>query len=242
MSNRFDPSAAMLGGYQPLDGTIEFYGRISAILRPTDTVLDLGAGRGAWYFEDRSAYRRAVRELKSKVNRVIGVDVDDAVLSNPTTTENILAKDGRIPLPDASVDVVVADYVLEHVRDPTGFCAEIARVLVDGGHFCARTPHKYCYVAIAARCVRNSRHRAFLSIAQPGRKAEDVFPTSYRLNTLRNVRRHFVAFENFSYLYASEPQYYFGSRVAYWLLRCAHKLLPSVLVSNIFIFARRRSR
>jgi hypothetical protein len=46
MNSFFDPAARMLGGYLPYDGGVEFFGRVSAILRPSHIVVDLGAGRG----------------------------------------------------------------------------------------------------------------------------------------------------------------------------------------------------
>jgi hypothetical protein len=76
MLQSFDPAASMLNGYLPLDGTIEFYGRINSILKSTDTVLDWGAGRGGWYFEDKCETRRLLRDIKPKVQRFIGADVD----------------------------------------------------------------------------------------------------------------------------------------------------------------------
>src|SRR5215831_18958801 len=109
----FDPNARYLGGYHPLDGTLEFFGRLHSVLRPTDTVIDVGAGRGAWYFEDRCSARRAVRDIKPHVKAYIGVDIDPVVMTNPTTTENIVM-DATMPLPALSADVVLADYVLEH--------------------------------------------------------------------------------------------------------------------------------
>lgn len=35
------------GGFTRMDGTVEFYTRVNALLRPDMTVLDFGAGRGA---------------------------------------------------------------------------------------------------------------------------------------------------------------------------------------------------
>src|SRR6476646_3406805 len=84
MSAYFNPEFRMAGEYLPLDGTIEFYGRVNAIVKPTDVVVDLGAGRGAWYFEDTCETRRRVRDVRARVGKVIGVDVDPVVLSNPT--------------------------------------------------------------------------------------------------------------------------------------------------------------
>lgn len=232
----------MLGGYHEFDGTIEFYGRISSILRPSDTVLDLGAGRGAWYFEERCETRRRLRDLKPQVARLIGCDVDPVVLGNPTTSENLLISDGNLPVADASIDVIVADFVLEHIPDPVRFAREIDRVLKPGGYLCARTPHKYHYIAFAARLVSNRKHAGVLGHAQPERKAEDVFPTAYRLNTLGDIGTTFEGYRSYSYLYAGEPTYFFGSKLGYRLFSGLHKLLPRVLISNIFIFLQKPAR
>jgi len=55
-----------------------------------------------------------------------------------------------------------------------------------------------------------SSSRATLAIRATSRKAEDVFPTAYRLNTRRATRevlsRHTVS-DN-SYTYSCEPQYF----------------------------------
>jgi SAM-dependent methyltransferase len=237
---RFNPAARMAGGYLPLDGTVEFYGRVCALLKPTDVVLNLGAGRGAWYFEDESEYRRSLQDLKPRVKYLYGADIDPVVLTNPTSHENLLIRDGRIPLVEHSVDLVVADYVFEHVESPGAICAEISRVLRPGGYLCARTPHKYQLISVAARLIRNRSHAHVLSVAQPHRVAADVFPTVYRLNTIRDIHRHFGEFEDHSYLYSAEPQYYFGHRYVHYTLTCLRRVLPDVLVSNIFVFLQKR--
>jgi SAM-dependent methyltransferase len=229
----------MAAGFLAFDGTVEFYGRVCALLKPTDTVLNLGAGRGAWYFEDTCEYRRSLRDLKQKVRHVYGADVDPIVFTNPATSENLLIQNDRIPLSDQSVDLVIADYVFEHIQNPTAFCLEIIRVLRPNGYLCARTPHKYCYISLGARLIRNTQHADVLSVAQPRRKVSDIFPTVYRLNTIRDIRRHFNAFEDYSYSYVSEPQYYCESKYMYFALKAAQRLMPTVLSSNIFVFMRK---
>ncbi len=55
------------------------------------------------------------------------------VRENPYLDEaHVLGADGKIPLPDASVDVIVAYAVLEHVADPHSATREIRRVLEAG--------------------------------------------------------------------------------------------------------------
>jgi len=88
----------------------------------------------------------------------------------------------KIPPPNKSVDLVIADLVLEHVNEPEAFSAEIDRVQKVGGWFCARTPHKLNYVFLVAWFVSNSSHVEVLRKAQTERKAADVYPTAYKLN------------------------------------------------------------
>lgn len=239
MSTIFDPSNELLGGYLPLDGTIEFYGRIRSILKSTDTVLDLGAGRGSWFYEDSCETRRQTRDLRSLALQVVGADVQSVVLANPTTSRNLLIEEGRIPLSSESVDVIVADFVLEHVQDVERFAGEVARILKPGGYFCARTPHKWQYTSVGARLLHNKYHYGVLRWIQPSRKEEDTFPTYYRLNSLTAIERSFSSFENFSYLYCCEPHYFLGNRAVYKLLDWFHRLLPRVCVSSLFVFMRK---
>lgn len=230
----------MLGAYLPYDGGIEFFGRIATVLKASDVVVDLGAGRGAWFYEDKSEARRRLRDFRSVVARVIGLDVDPIVLTNPTTTENDLILDGKFPLADASVDVIVAEYVLEHIEDVSNFVDEIKRVLKPGGYFFARTPHKYHYVCILARLVKNAHHVALVARAQAHRKAQDVFPTAYRLNTVADIKLHFGDYDDFSYLYASEPAYFFGRKWVYWLFLRLHAWAPELFISNIYVVLRKQ--
>ncbi|MGH6957599.1 MAG: hypothetical protein ACREEW_13120, partial [Caulobacteraceae bacterium] len=84
MKARYDPSDSMLGGYSSSDGTVEFYGRIDALLNPEFRVLDLGAGVGRWFVDEPNPVRRRLRDIRAKVAEYIGADVDEAVLRNKT--------------------------------------------------------------------------------------------------------------------------------------------------------------
>ncbi len=235
----YDPADEMLGGFTSRDGTIEFYNRINALLRPGFTVLDLGAGRGAWYYAKIPEYKRILRNLKGKVAEYIGADVDTAVLGNPTTDRNVLVKDGVLPLGDGEVDIVVCDWVLEHVVDVASFKREVDRVLKPGGFFCARTPHSFSYVSLAARVIKNSSHVKFLRWVQPNRGAQDAFPTAYRCNTLSAVSRRFGGWKSYTYLYTAEPSYYFGSKPVFHFMNLMHRLLPRAMTGSLYIFLRK---
>jgi SAM-dependent methyltransferase len=204
-------------------------------------ILDLGAGRGAWT-EDKAAARRETRMLKGKVAEVVGCDIDPAVLDNPSVDRAVVSKpEEPLPFPDEHFDLIVADYVLEHVDDPASFVAEVKRVLKPGGWFCARTPNRWGYISILTRLIRNASHKRILRWAQPDRQEVDVFPTRFRMNSLGAVERHFASpeFTHCSYHYQAEPAYHFNSRVVFALMRVIDGLLPPVLHANLFVFVRR---
>lgn len=236
---RYDPADEMLDGYTSQDGTVEFYCRVNAIIQPEFKVLDLGVGRGSWYYAEKSSYKRGLREFRGKVREYIGADVDAAALSNPTTHRNVLIKDGVLPFDDGEVDLIICDYVLEHIVNVEPFKTEVQRVLKRGGFFCARTPHALNYVALFARVVKNSSHMKWLRWVQPERKTEDAFPTAYRCNSVRAITRCFSGWDNFSYIYVAEPAYYFGRKSIYLLMNLIHRLAPSAVTGCLFIFLRK---
>jgi SAM-dependent methyltransferase len=230
------------GGYTRFDGNIEFYGRINALLRDDMHVLDLGAGRGR-QLQTASPMARSLLRLQGKVARLSGIDVDAAVLANPGLDDAQVYDGKRIPFGDATIDLVFSDWVLEHVENAALFAGEIDRVLKPGGWFCARTPNSLSFVAIASRLVPNRLHASVLQRVQKGRRrSEDVFPTYYRLNTPRKVRRHFPPdrWLDCSYGYSSEPAYHFNKSAIVRLMASAQYLKKPLAAENLFVFVQKR--
>jgi SAM-dependent methyltransferase len=230
------------GGFTRYDGSIQFYGRVNALLSPDMNVLDLGAGRGA-QFEGQSPFRKNLVVLRGKVAKVTGVDVDDAVLNNPELDEALVYDGARLPFADGSFDLVLSDWVLEHVEDPAIFSSEIDRVLKPGGWFCARTPSILSYTAFVSRLVPNRLHATVLGVVQKGnRKPEDVFPAAYKLNSLRSVRRYFPAdrWNNHSYTYSPEPAYHFNSPLMVRVMAIAQYLKKPIADENLLVFVQKK--
>ena len=73
-------------------------------------------------------------------------------------------------------------------------------------------------------------------------KEVDVIPTAYKLNTRRAIANllNDSVWEDFTYVYSAEPQYYFGSAAVFQVMQFMHKVLPNVLTGNLFIFLRKR--
>jgi SAM-dependent methyltransferase len=106
----------------------------AAVIREGDTVLDIGSGSGT----DTLIASRMV----GRRGRVIGLDMTPAmhdklrVNAAQAGIENVdvlLGSAEDIPLPDASVDVVTTNGVLNLVPDKARTAREIGRVLRPGG-------------------------------------------------------------------------------------------------------------
>lgn len=226
------------GGYSRHDGTVEFHQRVNALLDNDAVVVDFGAGRGR-FLEDDVDFRRALQERQGHVRRLVGLDVDHAVRDHPALDEaHVIRVDRPLPLEDASVDLVVADFVFEHIEDPAWAGAELDRILRPGGWICARTPNRRGLIALPARLVPNGLHDAVLAVVQPGKRTRDTFPTRYRLNTPAALRRYFPPgrFEHHGYTHESEPAYVGGSALAWSAFRLLSLLTPPSLRSMHLVF------
>jgi SAM-dependent methyltransferase len=150
---------------------------VTRYIRTSDVLLDYGAGRG----------KETLHGFKSEVARSVGVDVDAAVLENEAIDQgHVIEPYGRVPYPDATFDVVVSAYVLEHLGEPDRVFAEIRRVLKPGGHFVFLTPNKRHYVPMAASLTPHAFHLWVNS--RRGLADRDTFPTVYRANTPDAIR------------------------------------------------------
>ncbi|CAN5138624.1 hypothetical protein BH20ACT5_BH20ACT5_07830 [soil metagenome] len=223
------------GGFTRDDGTVAFYTRVRALLEPSMTVVNLGAGRGR-HAEDPVRFRRELVVLRGAVAEVVGVDPDPVVLENPTVDRAVVMPDPRtIPLPDDSADLVLADWVLEHVTEPHAVATEVDRVLRPGGWICARTPNKRGYWALGARLVPVRAQGRLLRYLQPDRPSRDVFPTTYGMNTPAELRELFPGYR--LVIYGHHPPPVLGE--ALWLNRAARAALrwiPPSLAATFFVF------
>jgi len=234
----FNPNANKLGGFSENDGTIDFYSRINCLINNDSEVLDFGAGRGAWS-EDEILFRKKTRNLKGKVKKVYACDVDKAVYLNKNVDEILTMEDGKVQAHGESMDIIIADYVLEHIENPKKFFNEIDRLLKPGGWFCARTPHKYNLISLFAMLIKNNSHSFFLKYVQPDRKEIDIFPTYYRLNTLNKIKEIFKEYNDKSFIYRTDPSYYFGKKSIFYLQKILGTFLVDPLIGNLYIFKQK---
>lgn len=163
--------------YGPAWDHLLFRAEILKVLTPDAVVLDLGAGAGIVKEMDFRGHCAAIH----------GVDPDERVAENPYLDEGRVGFGEQIPYPDQTFDVAFSSSVWEHLDQPEAVFKEVARVLKPGGVFLAKTPNKNHYMPLIARLTPHSFHE-FIN-KKRGREAEDTFPTVYRVNSRRDVKR-----------------------------------------------------
>ncbi|MDQ3222049.1 MAG: class I SAM-dependent methyltransferase [Gemmatimonadota bacterium] len=192
LRRRVHPEVAA-GGFTRVDGTVEFYTRVNALLRPDMVVVDYGAGRGRFMEDESAPLRRDLCRLQGKVTRVVGLDLDDAVLSNPVLDEaHVIDLAAPLPLASNSVDLVLSDYTFEHVDDPATVSRELTRILKSGGWICARTPNRFGYIGVGTNIVPNDLpHQGTAASAagpQGRRRISHSLPAQHEAGTAAALR------------------------------------------------------
>ncbi|HXB37524.1 MAG TPA: class I SAM-dependent methyltransferase [Acidimicrobiales bacterium] len=222
------------------DSAHVFFVSAQALAAHAMLVVEVGCGRGAAVELDQPG--GPWQDLRGEGRTVIGIDIEDAGTANPVIDEfRLIDADGHWPLDDASVDLAVSDYVLEHVTDPEAFVKELARVLRPGGTFIGRTVSRRSLLSIVARVVPNERHAGAVAHLQPGREAQDVFHTAYKMNTRADLARVFDADFDWALAHRTGLEQYFKP----WprlrkVVGATERYLPTSTWMGLVVFARRR--
>jgi SAM-dependent methyltransferase len=194
-----------------------FEDEVSRALHPESVLLDAGCGRTV----------PVLRKFVGRASRLIGVELVDFT-DVPEGIETYSADLSGIPIPDASIDVIMSRSVFEHLDDPAAVYAEFARILKPGGRLIFLTANMWDYATLIARLVPNRLHPVIVAKVE-GREEHDVFPVRYRTNTRRAVTRLAAGaglkIESFRYL--GQYPNYFMFNAALFLLGTGYDKLVS---------------
>jgi arsenite methyltransferase len=172
----------------------------TAHLRPGEVVVDLGSGGGLDVF--------LAAKMVGPEGRAIGVDMTPAMIGRAranaasggyTNVEFHQSTIDNIPLPDASVDCVISNCVLNLAPDKPAVFREIARVLKPGGRLAvsdialkgdlpkAIARSMAAYVGCIAGAIRMDDYRAGLLAA--GFEHVEIVDSGVDLNAYTKVEK-----------------------------------------------------
>jgi SAM-dependent methyltransferase len=163
-----------------------YYEALRAVLSPEARWLDMGCGHQV--FADWMV--REQQQVIAACRMVVGIDLDwDGLRRHAGITRRVFGDLGRLPLADASCDVVSANMVVEHLAAPADVLTEVHRVLSTGGSFVFHTPSYYHWGTLVAAALPDSVKKPLIRLFE-GRAEADVFPTHYRMNTAAAIRHY----------------------------------------------------
>ncbi|MEW6200801.1 MAG: class I SAM-dependent methyltransferase [bacterium] len=147
------------------------------VFSPGAVVLDAGCGRES-----------AVPVVEGAETRA-GVDISRSFLeSNKDVHFKIVADLEKLPFKDSVFDIVISQYVVEHLKDPEKVMVEFGRVTKDRSHILILTTNALNYIALAARLIpyplQRFIKRRFLKIPD-----DEIYPVYYRCNTIFRLNR-----------------------------------------------------
>lgn len=167
-----------------------YFDRVDQRLKPEMNWLDVGCGRKLIYSWLPDG-QELENELIARPARLVGIDLDLAALrDNVSCRDLLMAGAEALPFADASFDLVTSNMVFEHVERPVPALTEIRRVMRPGARLIIFTPNALDIVSLIARTVPNRLHPLIVSRIE-GRAAKDVYPTQFKFNRPREVKRIF---------------------------------------------------
>ncbi len=189
---------------------------LDLISQDTRTLLDAGCGRTL----------PVLRRFIGKVPHLVGVELVEFT-DIPDGIEVHNADLAKLPISDASVDLIISRSVFEHLTEPERVYVEFSRVLRPGGKIIFLTANMWDYGTLVARAIPNRFHARIVKRVE-GREEEDTFPTAYKTNTRTDVDRLAKAARlrvvDFDYI-SQYPNYLLFNGPLFFLGMCYEKLI-----------------
>ncbi|MBD3244672.1 MAG: methyltransferase domain-containing protein [Candidatus Moranbacteria bacterium] len=189
---------------------------IKNLIHKDSIILDAGCGE-----------KGLIESFNGQAKLIIGVDVDKKELRKNKIAQKKIAADLKaIPLKNNSLDLVVCEFVLEHLNNPKPVIKEIFRVLKPGGGFVFITPNVVNPIMFLSKISPHRLHEFLLKnlLKKPTR----AHRTYYKANTLTRLKilAKIGGFERLKIVRAGNSEY---------LGFCKPLVIPSIFLEKLMV-------
>lgn len=179
-------------------------------------ILDMGCGHGDF-----------LKPVYDKTPHTYGVDPDKDALDKNTLIKNkVVGIVENLPFESNFFDLVVSEFVLEHLNNPDKAFREIYRVLKPGGRVVFLTPNVWNYNVWIIRMIPNSFHD-FFTRKLYDRQEGDTYPVRYKINSVKKIAKTLepIGFKKSQVILNGDPSYISFNRPLFALGRLFEKIL-----------------
>jgi ubiquinone/menaquinone biosynthesis C-methylase UbiE len=160
---------------------------LRAYIRENSRWLDLGCGQEilpGWLPSSHEEQNALVKRSKM----IVGLDHDYVTLQKQKYIKHLAAGDiQNLPFRDGSLNLVTANMVVEHLKEPDKALAEVYRILEPNGCLIFHTPNVLNYATLAGILVPVKIRKRVVEFLED-REEADIFPVYYRMNSPKTIK------------------------------------------------------
>ena len=148
-------------------------------INPNSIILDAGCGEGGMFAESK---------LNKKGKRKLLIGVDSNIKRNPYLDKKFVADLERLPFNNETFDIIVCEWVIEHLQNPYLVFEEFLRVLKTDGVLIFITPNILNPLVLFSKLIPSNIKDKILKRLL-GVEEKDLFPLFLRCNSAFKINK-----------------------------------------------------
>jgi SAM-dependent methyltransferase len=157
----------------------DYLSLVKKYMKKNSVILDAGCGEGGVFSKS---------ELNKKSKRKVLMGIDLGKSKNLYVDKKYFGSLDKLPFKDNCFDIIVCEWVAEHLEYSESVFTEFSRVLKKGGHLVLFTPNVLNPLVFFSKIISSKLKDAILTRFLHKRE-DDLFPVFLRCNSVRKIRK-----------------------------------------------------